>query len=730
MTDADPSIPRSPLIPVAVALFAVLAAVIAIGTGGLRIADLWLDSVQLPFRIITIVIAADAVRTNKHPGAARAGVMLCLGQLFGLVGDASYVAFDLFRMESSATIYLLWGVPYVALHCAGFMELLHSSRSPRERLEDWIDAAVVLTAGCVLGWYFLARQIAQIESTDRTALYLFVFTTAGNIGIVFLAVSARLRGPVGVARAAMNYAVAGFALYAIADLVFEGREFSGTYRPGSWLDLCYAGSTMLLAFAVDAQRRTPEGSPPGAVNNRLFSDSVPLIATSVTLVPLLVEAIRLDVIGNSLAGIAVGLVVLTLLILLRQRLARSEIERLVEARIGLEQQLWQAQKMEAVGRLAGGIAHDFNNILAAISSHAQLLRASQAAGVVSSGEEIEEIEYATQRAAALTRRLLSFSRTDDPADARPTSLADVVRAMQPLISRLLVNDITLSLDIDDENAWVALADGQLEQVLLNLAINARDAMAVGGLLHITTRRVHVHAGDALHERGAAPGEWVAIAVRDNGTGMDAVTRARLFEPFFTTKGPGRGTGLGLSTVSGIVEHGGGHVIVDSAIGTGTTMTVLLPLVAPVVTPVRDAPPARVTTLENDASDARKSSDAPVILVVDDEVSIRRALVRFLTRLEYRVIEAENGAGALDALEQHGWRVDCVLTDIEMPGISGIELATRIRSRDPQLPILYMSGYVSGEYGTDGDIRDDTIMKPFDFAVLIERLREAIGRQRA
>ena len=713
------SLPRSPVIPILLGYFAVLAGVIAVGTDRFPLSDFWFDSAQLPFRILLLVLIVQAVRATRDADAMRGGWMIAVGQLFGLLGDATYAVSDLIHREITPLVYLLWAIPYIGFHWAGFMEALHGKRSRRERIEDWIDAAVVLTAGCVLAWYFLARQVAQLEATDRAALLLFVLTTAGNVGIIFLAVSARMRGLVGVSRVAINYAIGGFVLYAIADLVFEGREFTGTYRTGTWLDLCYAGSTMLLAFAADVQRRNPRSSPTAPPSDRLFSDSVPLIATSVTLGPLLVEAVRLDAQGNALAGIAVGLVVLTLLVLVRQRIARSEIDRLVHSRIGLERQLWQAQKMEAVGRLSGGIAHDFNNILAAISSHAQLLRASQAAGVVSSGEELEEIEYATQRAAALTRRLLSFSRFDEKAEAKPMPLADVVRAMQPLIRRLLVNDIALSLDLGDRDAWVALADGQLEQVLLNLAINARDAMSVGGLLHVATQRLTVLPDDAIHRRGVTPGNWASIIVRDNGSGMDDATRARLFEPFFTTKPHGRGTGLGLATVSGIVEHGGGHVLVDSTMGTGTTMTVLLPVVDATPAPVQERTqiPSRET---------RINDGAPVVLVVDDELSIRRALVRFLSRLGYAVIEAENGSEALAELERIAWRADIVLTDVEMPGMNGIELATHIRSRDPSLPLLYMSGFVNAEYGGEPGIRDDTIMKPFDFAVLIERVREAVG----
>jgi signal transduction histidine kinase len=725
-TAADDPSTRSPLILLLGGYYALYGFALLVTKHGTPAFDLFADVAYLPFRAITTLLLFQASRAARDPEVARGWRFLAWGQVLQVVGNMQWVVSDYTGQDISNPAYVAWSLPSNVLHLAAFWVMMRAPREDRRRSTDWLDAAVMTTAGAVLAWYFLARNVALAEAPDPASITVFFFTETSNIAILFFALAVWLRSPRGLSRFASVCLVAAFALFAVADLVFESQSVRDAYQSGSWLDLMYAGSVIVVALGADAQRRRPAGDPPRTGARRWPIDTVPLAATAIALVPLLVTALRVDLQGNPIAGIAVGLVVLTLLVLWRSRMQRSQIERLVRGRVQLEQQLWQAQKMEAVGRLAGGIAHDFNNILAAISSHAQLLRSM--ATSESSGE-LEEIEFATQRAAALTRRLLDFSRTNT-SDARPVQIADVARSMQPMLSRLLAADIEFTLEVADRQASVALADGQLEQVLLNLAINSRDAMPAGGRLHIATRRASASDRGRLAGLGAPDREWAVVEVRDDGGGMDEPTRARLFEPFFTTKPRGRGTGRGRATVDGIVRGAGGHVLVDSDVGRGTTMTVLLPVaeaadrhaihgiaVAPLPAPLSaQAPPVAA------------GAASPRILVVDDEIAIRSVIARFFSRLGYEMVEAEDGAAALTTLDAHGWRVDLVLTDVEMPRMSGLELARRIHQRDPSLPILYMSGYVDGRTRSeDGecDLDADTVMKPFDFTVLVERVREAL-----
>jgi signal transduction histidine kinase/CheY-like chemotaxis protein len=717
----DPSA-RSPLILLLGGYFALYGFALLVAKHGTPAFELLADIAYLPFRAITMLLLFQAASATRDPDIARGWRLLAWGQVLQVIGNVQWVVSDYTGQDISNPAYVAWSLPSNALHLAAFWVMMRAPREDRRRTTDWLDAAVMTTAGAVLAWFFLAREVARVEAPELASIAVFLFTGTSNIAILFFALAVWLRGPLGLSRAAIVRLVIAFALFTIADLVFESQSVRNTYQSGSWLDMMYAGSVIVVALGADAQRRRPVSDPPQSAARRWPIDTVPLVATAIALVPLLVTALRADLQGNPIAGIAVGLVVLTLLVLWRSRMQRAQIERLVRGRIQLEQQLWQAQKMEAVGRLAGGIAHDFNNILAVISSHAQLLRSM---GTSATSGELEEIEFAAQRAGARTRRLLDFSRTST-SDARPVLLAEVVRSMQPMLSRLLAADISFTLDVADGDAAVALADGQLEQVLLNLAINARDAMPTGGHLSIATRRASAIDRKRLAALGVPDREWAVIEVRDDGGGMDEPTRTRLFEPFFTTKPRGRGTGLGLATVDGIVRGAGGHVLVDSDVGRGTTMTVLLPVADASV--LDAAPRVAIAPAPAQAPTPEAGGANPRILVVDDELAIRSVIARFFSRIGYDMVEAADGASALAALETNDWRIDLVITDVEMPRMSGLELARRIHQRDPSLPILYMSGYVDGRTRSeDGDDAPsgDTLMKPFDFAVLVERVTEAL-----
>ncbi|HYW09300.1 MAG TPA: PAS domain S-box protein, partial [Longimicrobium sp.] len=383
------------------------------------------------------------------------------------------------------------------------------------------------------------------------------------------------------------------------------------------------------------------------------------------------------------------------------------------ALVDSQRQLVQAQKMEAIGQLAGGVAHDFNNMLTAIRGNADLL-------LLDTPEsdprrvELEEIRRAADRSAELTRQLLAFSR-QQVLQPRVLDLNASVADMERMLRRLIGENVELATSLEPALGRVRADPGQVEQVLLNLAVNARDAMLDGGTLRIQTRNVHVDAGDPRLEQGGEPGRFVHLAVHDNGTGMDEATVARIWEPFFTTKEQGKGTGLGLSTVYGIVRQSGGMLWAESAPGEGTVMNVLLPWVDAEVE--REVPAGEGPWL------AARGSET--VLVVEDEQAVRRLATRVLTRSGFHVVEAADPAEALRLFDEHQGSIDMVLTDMVMPGMDGGRLAELLRERCPGLRVLYTTGY-SAETLTPGRFDDlEILAKPFAPDALIRRVREVL-----
>jgi PAS domain S-box-containing protein len=396
---------------------------------------------------------------------------------------------------------------------------------------------------------------------------------------------------------------------------------------------------------------------------------------------------------------------------------RDESAQVVEEekRRILEEQLRQSQKMEAVGQMAGGIAHDFNNILTAIIGYTSLMQ-SRLGEEDPSRNLADRILRAADRAAGLTRSLLTFSRRQK-VEMRAVDLNQIIRGQEHLLRSLLSEDILLRTDLVGEPLVAQVDAGQVEQVLLNLVTNARDAMPHGGLLGVSTQRIE--GGGAFAEAGseAMPaGPCALISVSDSGAGMDAATLKRIFEPFFTTKEVGKGTGLGLSIVHGIVQQHGGAIRVYSHPGIGTTFKIYLPLVA--TGEARTAPGPERT--------APRGTER--ILLVEDEVEVRSVLRLMLEGGGYQVLEAADGAEALDLLKIHG-SVALVVSDVIMPGMSGKELHDRLVGGHPGLKILYVSGYtpdvVHFKGFLDGDA--DLLMKPFHAQTILTRVREALDR---
>ena len=386
-------------------------------------------------------------------------------------------------------------------------------------------------------------------------------------------------------------------------------------------------------------------------------------------------------------------------------------------RRSLEQQVIQAQKMEAVGRLAGGVAHDFNNILTAIGGHTDLLLADLAPDDPRR-LDVDEIHRAADRAAALTQQLLAFSRRQ-VLQPKVLDLNALVQNVENLLRRLIGEDVILAAVLAPDAGRVRADPGQIEQVIVNLAVNARDAMPGGGRLTIETRNVELDADYAAEHPAVVPGPYVSIAVSDTGTGMTTEVQAHMFEPFFTTKEVGKGTGLGLATVYGIVKQSGGSIWVYSELGHGTTFKVYLPRV--------DDPADLLTkAVPTDAASLRGTE---TILLVEDEPAVRAVARQVLTRQGYTVLEAPDGQAALAMVDATGPSIDLVLTDLVMPGMGGRNLADNLVRRFPDLRVLYMSGYTDDAIVRHGMLESGHayLQKPFRPEALVHKIWEVLKR---
>jgi len=383
----------------------------------------------------------------------------------------------------------------------------------------------------------------------------------------------------------------------------------------------------------------------------------------------------------------------------------------------LEEQLLHSQKLEAVGRLAGGVAHDFNNLLASILGYSELLL--ERGGDHSVRRAAEEIRRSAERGAALTRQLLAFSRRQE-LRLEPIDLNRALLDLQDMLSRLLGERIGLVHSIDPE-LWPSCADaGQLQQVVVNLVVNARDAMEEGGRITISTRNVALSSELLRRGEAVAPGDWVVLTVTDDGAGMSEAILERIFEPFFTTKEPGKGTGLGLSTVYGIVHQFGGRILVDSAVGVGTTFEVYLPRSgAGSVTVEESAAPS--TSVSTVGTSGRES-----VLLVEDDSTLRQLLSELLRSAGYDVLEASESDTAL-RLAGHTPSLQVLLTDMVMPGRSGAELARLLKALHPDLRLVLMSGYSESDEGATAAMELGALFlrKPFSNKTLLQGIRQLL-----
>jgi PAS domain S-box-containing protein len=394
----------------------------------------------------------------------------------------------------------------------------------------------------------------------------------------------------------------------------------------------------------------------------------------------------------------------------------TELKRSEEERAVLQEQLRQSQKVEAIGHLAGGIAHDFNNLLTIIKGYSELSRMGLKEGEPLK-ENMDEIQNAAERAASLTRQLLAFSRRQ-VMEMKVIDLNTLLRDLEKMLRRVIAEDIELALQLTEDLERVRADVGQIEQVIMNLAVNARDAMPSGGKLTIETANVELDESYARTHIDVKPGHYVLLSVSDTGMGMTPEVRERIFEPFFTTKEKGKGTGLGLSTVYGIVQQSKGHIWVDSAQGRGTTFKIYLPQV--------DEP---LEEIRKEVLKEELPRGNETILIVEDEEEVRKLAAKILERQGYRILETFNGDEALLVCEKRRTPIHLMLADIVMPGMSGSQLAKRLKPLYPEIKILYMSGYTDDAIVRHGVLEKGVnyIQKPFTMEGLARKVRDVLDK---
>ena len=399
---------------------------------------------------------------------------------------------------------------------------------------------------------------------------------------------------------------------------------------------------------------------------------------------------------------------------LREAQTRGARKAAEEALRQSEEQLRQAHKIEAVGRLASGVAHDFNNILTVITGHSELLL-RQLDADDPRRKNAEQIEKAAYRAAALTRQLLTFSRKQ-VIEPRVLKLNAIILNIEKMLRRLIGEDIEFCTVLDSGAGHIKADPGQIEQVIMNLAVNARDAMPNGGKLTVTTANTTLDKNQLNNFPDLCAGDYVMLTIADTGTGMSEEVKAHLFEPFFTTKPPGKGTGLGLATCFGIVKQNTGHINVHSELGRGTTFKIYFPQVQSAL----ESP--RVRIMPTEATGGNET-----VLLVEDEPVVRELAVATLREKGYTVVEAVNGEEGLRMARQHDGKIDLVLTDVVMPVMGGKEMADALRTSHPDTKVLFTSGYTEDAMGHHGVLRPGILFlqKPYMTATLARKVREVL-----
>ncbi|HEY7191768.1 MAG TPA: ATP-binding protein [Vicinamibacterales bacterium] len=554
------------------------------------------------------------------------------------------------------------------------------------------DAQLVRGLCGLMSFASLAWLYAEIARVRARPYLWFVTTVAVGVGVVAVLGIPLLGTVTGITRVLLPWGEPVSVLQ---------RTHSSPLVPA-----IYAVMFSTVVFNVVCARRL--------MTRDRVSGVLLMVATLGSVVPLVSGAL-VDITATPIPYIGtLGIAAFVLVIALQLAVGRRRNQDLLAAervQRTLEQRLAHAAKLEALGQLAGGIAHDFNNLLTVIAGHTDLLMVE---GSEQARHDLEQIHLATERAASMTRQLLAFSR-QSVLEPRLVNINTVAAQSEAMLRRSLGPGIDIVVDAADDVRPVKADPDQLARVLLNIAINARDAMPAGGTVRIQTRNAVMDDTVVGASTRIPPGDYVLLAISDTGVGMTPETRSRLFEPFFTTKGHGQGTGLGLPVVDGIVKQSGGYIDVDSEIGRGTTFTIYLPAVE------SEGPPAERTA----GGDPARGSET--ILLVEDESAVREMTQAALQRRGYTVLSASDATQALQIARDNVGRIDLVLSDVIMAGMTGPQLVDRLRSEQPDLPALFMSGYTADNVLADDIAAGEAhfLQKPFTTAALAAKLRQVL-----
>ena len=667
-----------------------------------------------------------AARVKRADGAWLAWSWSLLGLSFVMwtVANLLWLRANLLGQSTSGSVPDIFFLCFYPLFLAGVLWFPRQRRSPRERVRLLLDLGVAALAAVVVQWVVIvAPTLAQMDDTkDALTRFISLGYPTGDILVMCAAFTLTWTGHFDGLRIPARLMAGGAAILAVIDTLYGYQLLTNTYQSGNWLGIGWTISLVAMGLAgVHAATRHVRPAVSSADSSARRSASFSPEAGSLLLssvcfaVAWLVVSAHADSPSQSLTSWAVlAIIVLTVI---RQALVvvdnRKLTEQLVKANAELDQrvmtrtseltktqdQLRQSQKMDAIGRLSGSVAHDFNNLLTVILGSAELgLQHKELPDRVR--KQLTSIRDAGRRASELTRQLLTISR-QAPVTVSATNVQAVMKEIGEMMTRLLGGGITLEVKIDSKPQHIMIDGGQLVQVIMNLAINARDAMPGGGLLTMQT--------DVIDH-----GATVRIEVIDTGTGMDDTTKQRLFEPFFTTKPVGKGTGLGLATVHGIVKQAGGRIEVSSRIDYGTTFTVLFPAASRAPEPTPELTSTRLNGLEGLR-----------VLLVEDDPSVRAMAVHTLRALGAVVTDAMDGEAALTCWHAHDGEFDLVLTDARMPRVTGPQLILALRQLRADLPAILCSGTVENLANlVPADV--ETLAKPYSIDALLNAIQRVIG----
>ena len=646
--------------------------------------------------------------------------LLGLSFVMWTVANILWLRANLLGLSTSGAVPDIFFLCFYPLFLAGVAWFPRQRRSTRERVRLLLDLVVAALAALVVQWLVIvAPTLAHMdEKQDALTRFISLAYPIGDLLVMCAAFSLIWTGHIAGLRVPAWLMAGGSALLMVIDTLYGHQLLTNTYQSGNWLGIGWTISLVAIGLAgvhaATSQERSPDSCAKQAAAFRPEAGSL-LLSSICFAVAWLVVSAHTTSPGLSLTSLAVlEIIVLTVI---RQTLVvidnRQLTQRLVQANADLDlrvmartselahtqDQLRQSQKMGAIGRLSGSVAHDFNNLLTVIIGSAELgLQQNELPERVR--KHLTSIRDTGRRAAELTRQLLTISR-QAPVSVSPTNVQAVMKEIGEMMQRLLRGGITLEVKAGSKPLQILIDGGQLVQVIMNLAINARDAMPHGGMLTMQA--------DAIDQ-----GSTVRIQVVDTGTGMDDATKQRLFEPFFTTKPVGQGTGLGLATVHGIITQAGGRIEVATKVGHGTTFTVFFPAAS------RGPEPTPELT-----SNRLKGLDGLRVLLVEDEPSVRAMAMHTLRALGALVNEAPDGEAALEAWYAHEGGFDLVLTDMRMPRVTGSQLIIALRRLRPDLPVILCSGTV--ENLADLVPEDvETLGKPYSIDALLNSIQRVIG----